>query len=52
LREWYSGLEAVRSGSVVWTFDARALEGALEVRDRYSVDDFDALLDRLPSEQG
>ena len=50
LREWYGALEAVRPGSVVWEFNAEAIGDRPESKDRYSVDDFDAIVARLPAQ--
>lgn len=50
LRRWYAALETVRPGSVRWGFEPEALVPDSERdpdRDRYRLEDFDALVDRL-----
>lgn len=47
LRAWYTALDRVRPGSVEWNFAPAALGDPSDVRDRYSLGDFDALLQQL-----
>lgn len=47
LREWYTALEEIRPGSVVWDFTSDAIESAPAARDRYDLADFDALMARV-----
>lgn len=49
LRSWYATVDQVRPGSVGWHFSDELLDHAGPMRDRYSLPDFDALLERLNS---